>query len=225
MPEYVLKIVTDKEKLSQRCDEINVLQEGEKALNIITKLKDTLKAKPNNIALAAPQLGYNTRIFVIRFADGEFKTYINPMITKTEGIHLSREFNPSLPNKEYLIPRYNKIMVLFQNLKGAVDQHVIEGVVAEVFQQQVQLLDGVLLDDFGLEIFPEFDKASKKQQQEVIDWWLNNLKEKDSNLNKEINENKELLEVKKAIDFMAGVAKGDIKLEKVELKKEKDGGN
>ena len=222
MSNYVLKIVQDKEKLSQRCDEINVLQEGKKALNIITQLKQTLKDNPKYFALAAPQLGRNARIFVIRFSDGEFKTYINPMITKTEGIHLTRESNPSLPDKEYIVPRHNKIMVLFQNLKGAVDQHVIEGVVAEVFQQQVQLLDGVMIDDFGLEVIPEFDKAPEAEQKEVIDWWLNNLKSQDESLKDEINNNEELLTVKKAIDFMAGVAKGDIKLEKVDLKKEEE---
>lgn len=220
MADYVLKIVTDKEKLSQRCDEINVLHEGKKASSIINSLKDTIKANPEYIALSAPQIGKNARIFVVRFSDGEYKTYINPMITKTEGIHLSREFNPSLPGKEYLMPRHNKIMVLFQNLKGQVDQHVIEGVVAEVFQQQVQLLDGILLDDFGLEIIPEFDKASKKQQQEVIDWWLNGLKEMDANLNQDINNDEDLLKVKKAIDFMKGVAVGDIKIETVEKPKE-----
>ena len=113
-------------------------------------------------------------------------------------------------------------MVLFQNLKGVVDQHVIEGVVAEVFQQQVQLLDGVMIDDFGLEVIPEFDKAPESEQKEVIDWWLNNLKSQDESLKEEIQNNEELLTVKKAIDFMAGVAKGDIKLEKVDLKKEEE---
>ncbi len=56
------------EKLSERCDEINVFENNAQVRKIISDLKDTLKANSDLVALAAPQLGYKVRIFCIGFA-------------------------------------------------------------------------------------------------------------------------------------------------------------
>lgn len=224
MSKYVLKLNKNLSKLRDRCDEINAVQEGKKVSSIIRQLKETLVANKDLVALAAPQLNHKYRIFCIRFADGDIRAFVNPMITKSEGIHLSRENNLSLFESDYVMPRNDKIIVAYQTPVGRVEQNIFEGAAAEIFQQEVNLIDGVLLDEFGLEVIPEFDKATKKEQQEVIDFWLKSLKDRGAELNEEIQKDPESLQIKKAIDFMAGVAKGDIQIDKVESPKpeEKD---
>ena len=220
MADYVLKIIDDVTKLTSRCDEISVDAEEKRVTKIVNDLKDTLINNPNLVALCAPQLGHQVRIFCIKFANKEIKSFVNPMITKSEGIHLCREFNPSLPGKEYIMPRNDKIIVTFQTPTGKIEENIFEGVVAEVIQQQVNMLDGVLLSDYGLEVIPAFDKASKKQQNEVINWWLDGLKQRNEELTKEIDSNEDLTKVKKAIDFMTKVVSGEVKTEEVELDKD-----
>ena len=220
MANYVLKIITDLDKLKERCDEVSPYAEEKRVTKIVNDLKDTLINNPKLVALCAPQLGSKLRIFCIKFANKEIKSFVNPMITKAEGIHLCREFNPSIPDKEYIMPRNDKIILTFQTPTGKIEENIFEGVVAEVIQQQVNMLDGVLLSDFGLEVLPEFDKASKEEQDQVINWWLDSLKEKNEALNKEIDSNEDLFKVKKAIEFMTKVASGEVQTEEVEIKKD-----
>ena len=220
MADYVLKIITDLSRLTDRCDEIDAFKEDKRVHHVVASLKDTLLANKNLVALSAPQLGFNARIFCLKFADNDLKTFVNPMITKSEGMHLSRENNASLPGVDYIMPRNDKIIVAFQTPTGKLEENIFEGVVAEVIQQQVQMLDGILLSDYGLEIIPEFDKASEEEKQQVIDLWINHLKERTEKLDKEVDENPDLFKIKKAIEFMTKVASGEVTIEKQELSKE-----
>ena len=53
-------------------------EEGEE---IISKIKEVMEANTELLALSAPQIGINKRIFCLRFND-QIKTFINPIITK-----------------------------------------------------------------------------------------------------------------------------------------------
>jgi len=74
-------------------------------------------------------------------------------------------------------------------------------------------LDGILLSDIGLEIDEQFDNATQKEKDEVINWYLETLDLKAKELNNEISNNEELKELKDGIDFMTSVYKGETKLE------------
>ena len=80
-------IVTDLEKLSERCEEIDIRKENNEMREIIVNLKETLRQHKDGVGLAAPQIGYNKRIFVINFK-GDIRTFINPIISKAEGLTL-----------------------------------------------------------------------------------------------------------------------------------------
>ena len=218
MSKYTLKIITDLEKLHERVDEINLVDEQKVAKRIVKELKDTLKANKDLVALAAPQLGYNYRIFCIKFADNKIQAFINPMISKTEGLHLTREACPSITAKEFIVPRYDRIITIYQELPLKNQSNKFEGPAAEVFQQMINMLDGILINDFGLEVFPEFDKASKEEQDEVINWYIDQLKATNENFQQEIENDKELKQFKDATDFMTKVALGEITIEPVEQK-------
>ena len=79
MAKYVLAISKDIEKLSKRVDETNVVVKYDTCKKIISDLKATLKANPKLVALAAPQIGYNERIFCLKCLDGKIKAFAKIM--------------------------------------------------------------------------------------------------------------------------------------------------
>jgi peptide deformylase len=231
MAHYVLAITRDLDKLMQRSDEVAVvggdLQTHPDVARTIKDLKETIIANKNLVALAAPQIGTFDRIFCIRFANGDIRAFINPMISKTDGVHLVREISPSLPDRAFIVPRHNRIIAMYQTPSGRPEESVFEGVVAEVFQHMVQILDGVLISDIGLEVFEDFDKASEEEKAQVLDAYLKELKSREETMNKEIEQNEDLKKTRDAIKFLEGVATGKITVEQQEelVKKQEEGNN
>ena len=207
------EIITDIDKLNEIgiCDVIDTRKENELLREIIVNLKEVVRSQ-NLSSLSAPQLGYDKRVFVINY-NGDIRTYVNPMIVNVKGLELSRETCPSLPGKEYIRIRHNEIQVAYQTPLGKYESAKLFGLVAKVFQHEVDHLDGLLLCDVGLEVDEEFDKATDEERQEVINMYLDSLDRKQKQLEKEIQENKDLKQVSDAIDFMNGVREGTVKLQ------------
>lgn len=200
------------EKLLSRADEIDTTAEGNLQREITNALKRTIE-KENIVALSANAIGYDKRIFCIKF-DEEIKTFINPVIVKAEGLQLSREKCTSIPGKEFIVPRNTNLNVIYQRPMGKAESRQLLGVAAFIFQHELQHLDGVLLSDFALEIDEDWDNATDEEREEVIKYYLDSLDIKAKELDKEIQEDPELKKVSDAIDFMTSVYKGETKLEK-----------
>lgn len=199
------------EKLLSRSDEINTTEDGNLQREITAALKKTIE-KNNLVSLSANAIGYDKRIFCIKF-DEEIKTFINPIIVKAEGLQLSREKCTSIPGREFIVPRNTNISVIYQRPMGKIESRQIVGLAAFIFQHELQHLDGVLLSDFALEIDSEWDKASEEEREEVINYYLDSLDIKAKELDKEIQDDPELKKMSDAIDFMTSVYKGETKLE------------
>ena len=206
---YVIKIVTDLNKLSNRADEVNPDEKVAGLKPLINTVKDTLKINSQVVALCAPQVGIRKRIFCMKFKDGVIKTIINPMITHSEGLHLSREISASIPGKEYIIPRHDSIIAMYQTENGNIEENKFEGTPCEVFEQMFYMLDGIVISDYGLEIMDGFDEASDEEKEEIITMYMDWLKGFDENLGKEIEANPKMRDFKKAIEFLSSVAKGE----------------
>lgn len=207
----ILTIENHENEISTRAIEIDVRTEGNLQREITSALKKTIE-KNNLTALSAPAIGYNKRIFCIKFKE-EIKTFINPLISNSKGIQLSREKCTSIPGREFIVPRNNDITVIYQRPMGQVESRQLVGLSAFIFQHEMQHLDGLLLSDFALEIDEDWDNASEEEREEVINAYLESLDLKEKELSKEINEDKELKQVSDAIDFMTSVYKGETKLD------------
>lgn len=207
----ILTIENHENEISTRAIEIDVRTEGNLQREITSALKKTIE-KNNLTALSAPAIGYNKRIFCIKFKE-EIKTFINPLISNSKGIQLSREKCTSIPGREFIVPRNNDITVIYQRPMGQVESRQLVGLSAFIFQHEMQHLDGLLLSDFALEIDDDWDNASEEEREEVINAYLESLDLKEKELSKEINEDKELKQVSDAIDFMTSVYKGETKLD------------
>lgn len=219
------KIITGVENFTERVDEITSQVSYEKVKHTISELKKALYNNSSLPALCAPQIGIPLRLFVVKQAKAEtdrFKVFLNPMIVTAEGLHLSREVSASVPEKEFIIPRRNKIHVAYQSEDGHVLSDTYLGAYAEVIQQMIEMLDGITLADYGLDLDdvggPEaFTKAPKKQQAEVLALYLDTLKGISADLSAEINADPHLTELNSYIDELADVLSKD-KLEIDKLK-------
>lgn len=213
------EIITDVEQLSLRAEEIDPRKDNELVRQTVLKLKDTIR-EHNLTGLSAPQIGINKRIIVINF-NGDLRSFINPVITEVKGFELAKERCSSIPGKLFIRPRNTQASVAYLTPLGKVESRKLMGLAAIVLQHEVDHLDGILLSDIGLEIDDDFEKAEEKERLEVINAYLDSLDIKHKELEKEIENDPELKQMKGAIDFMAAVAKGEVKVEdkQIEVKK------
>ena len=210
----VKDIVTDELQLSERAVEIDVRTQATEMREIIKALKDTMREKGLS-SLSAPAIGYNRRIFCIDFKDSEIKTFINPIIAQAKGMQLSIEKCVCIPDKEFMRPRNNDLMIIYQRPTGQIENRQIVGMSAIVFQHELDHLDGLLLSDVGIEIDEDFHNATEEEQQEIINAYLDALDIKKKEIDTEINTNPELKQLSDGIDFMESVYKGETKIEPI----------
>ena len=218
MKNNYVKIETDITKFAERVDEITAAVSYDTVKHTVAQLKRALYDNKDTVALCAPQIGVNLRLFVVKTSRSEserFKVFLNPLIVSSEGLHLSREMNLSIPDKQYIIPRKNKVHVAYQSANGEVASETYVGAYGEVVQQMIEMLDGITLADYGFDLddvggAKAYDKASKKQQTEVMAMYLESLKEYSSELASEIENDPELKQINDTIKFMTGMMTGDI---------------
>ena len=146
-------IITNAEALSVPSEPLEFLTEQgarkEEGTEIIGKLKEILDSNKDLIALSAPQIGINKRVFCLRFND-QVKAFINPIITKKKGLKIVVETCASMPGKEIVIGRPEEITVVYYNGDFNYEDNKLVGVAASLFDQQAQILDGVLPSELGL---------------------------------------------------------------------------
>lgn len=213
-----IPIIKDLSAFGDRVDEITGAISYETIKHVISQLKKALYDNPNIAALCAPQIGEDLRLFVVKTAkteDRRFKIFLNPMIIKPEGLHLSREISASIPGKEFIIPRRNSVHVAFQAEDGQVNSETYIGPYAEIVQQMIEMLDGITLADYGLDLDtiggPDvFDKASNKDKVELMSLYLDYLKTLSKDFKQQIESDPKLNDLNKTIDFTAGVLAGTI---------------
>ncbi len=97
------------------------------------------------VGLSAPQVASSLRLCVIRL-DNTHTTLINPQIIKTyrEQI-LVPEMCLSIPNEEFNIIRYEKIMLQYTNEKGITYKIKAKNFLAILLQHELDHLDGILM--------------------------------------------------------------------------------
>lgn len=198
-----------------RAEEIDTQKENKLVREIVSKIKRTMR-KNNLTSLSAPAVGYNKRIFCVDYSDNEIKTYINPVVSLREGIHLSREVCSSIPGKEYIIPRNNVINIYYQRPNGEVKIQEFKGLASNVLQHEIDHLEGITLDDMGLEIDKDFDEATEEERLEIVNMYLDSLDIMLKDVKEDIENNEELKVISDRLNFTEAVVSGKVKLMKEE---------
>lgn len=136
-----------------------------KVQSLISDLKETLVVQkdPEGIGLAAPQIGKNVRVFVMK-PGKVITTFINPKIIKIQksttvkarGRARKKEKRImegclSLPHYYGPITRAKKVVLEYTDEKGNRQIKTFEGIEAQIVLHEIDHLDGILFVDRLLE--------------------------------------------------------------------------
>ena len=155
------------EVLREKCKTVT---EFDDALRILIQAMYETMEEANGIGLAAPQVGVDTRFFVVGLPDGTKKEFINPRITGT-----SVETSPyeegclSLPEVYHDVIRPSKVIIEAQDMNGNPFTLKASGLMARVIQHEYDLLDGVLFIDHLSEeekgkVVRAYEKKSRRRR-------------------------------------------------------------
>ncbi|MHB2016768.1 MAG: peptide deformylase [Candidatus Xenobia bacterium] len=106
------------------------------------------------IGLAAPQIGISKRILVVDTQEEESEPIkvVNPRIVAREGTVWGLEGCLSIPNVYGEVERAEKVTVKYLDEKGRPGKIEAEGLLARVFQHEIDHLDGKLFTDYARNI-------------------------------------------------------------------------
>jgi peptide deformylase len=212
----MVEIIKDIEALKEPAKPLEFLTEQgtekEEGLEIIGKLKEAMEADSTILALSAPQIGINARIFCIRFAD-QIKTFINPIVTKKGKYEIKPETFVSMPGKEILITRPEELTVVYYTDEFKYEENKLLGAAARLFDQHCQLLDGVTPAELGLVSDVEADGSladlSDEEIAQVTEIYKQFIKAKSAALQTEIEKDPDLEKAYKQLKFTEKVITGE----------------
>lgn len=210
------QIITELQKLNQVATPLQFLTEQgaekEEGNAIIKSLKDAMEADSSILALTAPQIGIDARIFCIKFND-TIKTFINPIVTKKANYAIRPETFVSMPGKEILITRPEEITVVYYTDEFKYEENKLLGAAARLFDQQCQLLDGILPSELGLVSDVETDgslaELSEEEITQITEIYKQYIKVKAEGLKAQITVDKELEKQYNALKFTEKVINGE----------------
>jgi peptide deformylase len=117
---------------------------------LVDDMVQTMYAAPG-VGLAAPQIGYSLRIFVIDVsagrASGELITLINPVFVERDGIQIEDEGCLSVPGFNASVVRPGRVVVRGVDRDGRACTLEGAGLLARAFQHEMDHLDGTLFLD------------------------------------------------------------------------------
>jgi peptide deformylase len=111
---------------------------------------ETMYSAPG-VGLAAPQVGFNTRLIVVDITAGEEEGHqlvlVNPEIREESGSQHEEEGCLSIPNLTAVVERPQRVSVSARDLEGETVELEAEGLLARIICHEVDHLDGVLYLD------------------------------------------------------------------------------
>ena len=118
---------------------------------LIGEMKETMLAN-NGLGLSANQVGIDKSFFVAIWND-KFYSFFNPKIVKNSKEEtLSEEGCLSIPGVYALVPRFKNITIEAQKISGKGIKLKVYGMLAIIFQHEIDHLNGILITDKAKEI-------------------------------------------------------------------------
>lgn len=154
------KIVTIPDKsLRQRCEKVDKITS--EIISFAKELADFLEVhtddNPIPVGISAPQLGIAFRIFAFRVnpsfkSSDNIQVLINPELVYAKGLHLVKEGCLSIPDKMFTLRRHKLVKIRGLTLEGNIRSFRGRDLLAQVFEHELNHLDGILLDDIGNQV-------------------------------------------------------------------------
>lgn len=216
------EIITDVETLTGEniaykegesfCDGINPKTEGSLLQEIVLALKATMR-KNNLKYLSAIQIGYRKRVLCIRYGENDYRTYVNPAVVSAKGYRPVIEECASIPNKRFLVPRFDNLKIAFMTPLGELKEGAVYGVAAHLFQHALEHLNGGYVADYGLELDDAWETFTDDQRAELVQMYFESLDLYGKQLKEEISEDSELKQVYDASNFLSSVEAGETEID------------
>jgi peptide deformylase len=119
---------------------------------LVKGMREKMKIE-KGIGLAANQVGLNAQVFVAQ-NEGKFYAFFNPKIEKTFGEKTEMEEGClSVPGTYGKTKRYEKISILAQDKGGKKIRLKAWGLLAQIFQHEIDHLSGKLFIDHATNIY------------------------------------------------------------------------
>lgn len=133
------------DSLRQKAVPVAEINDGIRTL--VREMCITMEAE-EGIGLAAPQIGENLRLFVVRADDGIERTFINPQIISTSLETESYEEGClSIPKTYEDVIRPSAITIQAKNENGRRFNLEADGLLARIIQHEYDHLEGILFID------------------------------------------------------------------------------
>ena len=154
-------IESENERLRKDCELVKQKEFGTPELiDILNTMKKAARQDPDGVAVAAPQLGINKRIFVIDTERGygpgakwKPEVFINPVIINTSNkVELKHEGCLSVRGIYGDTWRAINVTVSAQDENGNKFSFGAGGITAHIIQHECDHLDGVLFIDHGINL-------------------------------------------------------------------------
>jgi|YNPNPStandDraft_1061719.scaffolds.fasta_scaffold01623_9 peptide deformylase len=149
------------EVLRRKAEE--VAEFDDEVRNLLSHMYEVM-AENKGLGLAAPQIGISKRIFVYDIGEGPH-ALINPEIVGSKGEISSVEGCLSIPGLQGEVPRAQRVIVTGLNEEGKRVKIKADGLMARVFQHEIDHLNGTMFVDRAdpdtLEIISQSDEEEE----------------------------------------------------------------
>lgn len=129
----------------------------------LVKAMTKIMFENNGIGLAAPQCGVSKRLFIMGNPDKLF-VCINPIILNGTGNVRNTEGCLSFPNLWLNVNRFESINVKYQDITGSIIENTFTGLIARVYQHELDHLDGICFDTKIGPVSLSFAKQKRKKK-------------------------------------------------------------
>lgn len=195
--------------LRGRCDEIDLGGDPVFSATLVASLKKSL-SESDEAATAAPLEGGKARVFCVKFAGGDIRAFINPMVVGRSGVVMSDEHQIGVSAKRWIAPRFRDVDLAYQTPAGKSEVGTFKGAAALVIQQMVDLLDGILLEDFALEVLDGWDNLPSEDRKAVFKAYLDSLAKRQEAAEETVGEDPEAKAVDGEIRFVKAYYEGKV---------------
>ena len=146
--------------LRQKSARVNKIDSKIKAL--AKEMVDFMRTRQTDtfrpIGLSAPQLGELVRVIAFNrnpmSLEEEIQVLVNPEFVYQKGKQVVRESCLSIPDKEFTLHRSKIVKIRGLTLDGVERSFRGRDLLAQVFQHEIDHLNGVLIDSIGVRIKP-----------------------------------------------------------------------
>ncbi len=147
------------EILREKCKPVKIF---DSALGMLIDAMFTTMAEANGVGLAAPQVGVDSRLFVVDIPDFGKRVFINPQIIETSvELSCAEEGCLSVPGLWHDVTRPASIVVQAQDERGKAFTLKADGLLARAIQHEYDHLNGILF----------IDRLDEEEQEKMLKAW------------------------------------------------------